>query len=92
VVEAMARGARDRSCADIAVAVSGVAGPDGGSPQKPIGTVWIGISDAAGTTSRCIRVPGDRSYVRRGTIQAAMQWLRWRVDGVDEALQWEQPS
>ncbi|MBT4767214.1 MAG: CinA family nicotinamide mononucleotide deamidase-related protein [Phycisphaerae bacterium] len=92
VVEAMARGARDRSGADIAVAVSGVAGPDGGSPEKPVGTVWIGISDAAGTTSRRIRVPGDRPFVRRGTIQVAMQWLRWRVDGVDEALQWEQPS
>lgn len=92
VVEAMARGARIRSGADIAVAVSGVAGPTGGSPEKPVGTVWIGISDASGTASRHICVPGDRVKIRRGAVHGAMQLIRWRVDGVDEALLWEQPS
>lgn len=92
VVEAMAIGARLRSGSDIAVAVSGVAGPTGGSPEKPVGSVWLGMSDVSGTASRRICVPGDRLRVRRGTVLAALQWVRWRIDGVDAALQWEQFS
>jgi len=89
VVEAMAAKARLLSGADVAVSVSGIAGPDGGSPDKPVGTVWVGLSDSGGTESRCLRVPGDRSKVRSGTVDAAMQWMRWRASGVVERLPWE---
>lgn len=89
VVEAMARGARNRSGADIAVSVSGIAGPDGGTTEKPVGTVWIGLSDEAGSESRRIRVPGDRERVRSGAIDAALQWMRWRVRAIDRPLPWE---
>jgi hypothetical protein len=50
------------------------------------------MSDVSGTASRRICVPGDRLRVRRGTVLAALQWVRWRIDGVDAALQWEQFS
>jgi nicotinamide-nucleotide amidase len=89
VVEAMARGARASSGADIAVSVSGVAGPQGGTAEKPVGMVWIGLSDAQGTTARCILAPGDRQRIRVATIEAALQWLRFRVTEVDAALPWE---
>ena len=89
VVEAMATGARERSAADIAVSISGVAGPDGGTAEKPVGTVWIGLSDGRGTAARRIRAPGDRQRVRAATIEAALQWIRWRLCGVDGGLPWE---
>jgi nicotinamide-nucleotide amidase len=89
VVEAMARGARASSGADIAVSVSGVAGPQGGTAEKPVGMVWIGLSDAEGTTARRILAPGDRQRIRAATIEAALQWLRFRVSVVDAALPWE---
>lgn len=89
VVVAMAEGARNRSGADMAVSVSGIAGPDGGTPEKPVGTVWVGISDTRGSAARCIHAPGDRAGVRAATVEAALQWLRWRSSGVDAALPWE---
>jgi nicotinamide-nucleotide amidase len=80
VVRAMARGALHRLGADFSVAVSGVAGPDGGTPEKPVGTVWFawGRRDAAGAltvTTRCEVLPGDRESVRRWTVQRALAGL-----------------
>jgi nicotinamide-nucleotide amidase len=75
VVEAMARGAQERSGADFAVAVSGIAGPDGGSAEKPVGTVWLAW--AAGEelwAERCL-FAGDRCEVRRRTVERALQGL-----------------
>ena len=80
-VRAMADGALKRSAANYAVAVSGVAGPGGGSPAKPVGTVWLGLAwradDAAApvmATSR-FRFTGDRHMVRSKAIRAAMTGL-----------------
>ncbi|MWV17206.1 nicotinamide-nucleotide amidohydrolase family protein [Pseudomonas sp. L-22-4S-12] len=73
VVEAMVRGARQHSGARFAVAVSGVAGPDGGSPDKPVGTVWLAWSDAEQLYSRRCQFAGDRSAVRRQTVERALQ-------------------
>lgn len=76
VVEAMAGGALARSSADIAVAVSGVAGPDGGSAEKPVGTVWIAWASRNGRArSAKFLFSGDRMAVREATIIAAMEGI-----------------
>ncbi|NWB94638.1 CinA family protein [Pseudomonas gingeri] len=80
VVEAMAHGAQANSAAHFAVAVSGVAGPDGGSVEKPVGTVWLawGIGDEVSSERR--HFPGDRDAVRRQTVLAALEGLLRRAD------------
>ncbi|QLC74201.1 CinA family protein [Pseudomonas sp. LPB0260] len=75
VVEAMVRGAQGASGARYAVAVSGVAGPDGGSPDKPVGTVWLAWSDGAQLFSQRRQFTGDRGEVRRQTVEAALEGL-----------------
>ncbi|WP_457969607.1 CinA family protein [Pseudomonas sp. R4-84] len=75
VVEAMVRGAQQKSLARFAVAVSGVAGPDGGSPSKPVGTVWLawGVGEAVYSEQKFL--PGNRDEVRRQTVKAALDGL-----------------
>ncbi|MNG00148.1 Nicotinamide-nucleotide amidohydrolase PncC [compost metagenome] len=75
VVESMVRGAQQRSGARFAVAVSGVAGPDGGSPEKPVGTVWLAWGDAEQLYSLRCQFPGERDGVRRQTVERALQGL-----------------
>ena len=75
VVEAMVRGAQAHSDARFAVAVSGVAGPGGGSPEKPVGTVWLAWGVGDEVTAECRHVPGDRDEVRRQTVIAALEGL-----------------
>ena len=75
VVEAMARGAQAASGARFAVAVSGVAGPDGGSPAKPVGTVWLAWGDGNHMFSERRQFDGDRDAVRRQTVIAALDGL-----------------
>ena len=76
VAEAMASGALARSEADLAVAVTGVAGPGGGSAEKPVGLVWFGLA-AKGQATRTLRevFPGDRAEVRRATVARALALL-----------------
>ncbi|CAH0350820.1 CinA family protein [Aquabacterium sp. CECT 9606] len=76
VARAMAEGALARSSAQIAVAVTGVAGPTGGSPDKPVGTVWLAWAVQGGDTraQRC-QFPGDRAAVRWATVAQALQGL-----------------
>lgn len=70
VVEAMARGAYIASGGSnhIAVSVSGIAGPDGGTPDKPVGTVWIGLFDGKASHSRLLQLSGSRSEIRTATL------------------------
>ncbi|MFJ5295204.1 CinA family protein [Pseudomonas sp. NPDC088368] len=75
VVEAMARGAQVNSAAKFSVAVSGVAGPDGGSPDKPVGTVWICWGAADQLIAERFQFAGDRDAVRRQTVKAALEGL-----------------
>ena len=75
VVEAMVRGSQAKSHAHFAVAVSGVAGPDGGSPEKPVGTVWLAWGDGGQLFSARRQFAGDRSEVRRQTVEAALAGL-----------------
>ncbi len=78
-VRAMARGALRRTKAHIAVAVTGIAGPDGAVPGKPVGTVWLGWATRHGAAVR-VRTQlrhfrGERDAVRRKTVRAALQGL-----------------
>ncbi|CAM3070574.1 damage-inducible protein CinA [Pseudomonas floridensis] len=75
VVEAMTRGAQLKSGARFGVAVSGVAGPGGGSVDKPVGTVWIAWGDGDRLVTRRCLFDGDREQVRRQTVKAALEGL-----------------
>ena len=82
VAEAMAAGALRRFDADTAVAITGVAGPGGGTEDKPVGTVWfcLALSDGQAVT-RCVRVPGGRADVRERSTTVAMHMLRRALTG-----------
>ena len=79
VVEAMVQGAQRHSHARFAVAVSGIAGPDGGSPSKPVGTVWLAWGVGDEVTAECEHFPGNRDEVRRQTVKAALEGLLRRA-------------
>lgn len=72
-VSAMARGARLRLRADIGLAITGIAGPGGGTPGKPVGLVYIGCSIAAGETARRLELAGNRANVRLTACLRACQ-------------------
>ncbi|MCG6658391.1 CinA family protein [Halomonas campisalis] len=72
VVEAMVAGACRDSGAGLGVAISGVAGPGGGSPDKPVGTVWFAWGDAGHQQAECRHFPGDRRAVRERAVREAL--------------------
>jgi nicotinamide-nucleotide amidase len=76
VARAMAAGARRVGGADIGIGVTGVAGPGGGSAEKPVGTVWLGLATPEGTWSRQTMWPGQRADIRWRATQEALVWLR----------------
>jgi nicotinamide-nucleotide amidase len=77
VVREMVAGALARLGGDVAVAVTGIAGPGGGTPEKPVGTVWISWKRRGGYASaRVFHFEGDRDAVRRQTVAAALEGLR----------------
>jgi nicotinamide-nucleotide amidase len=75
VARAMAFGAVRHAHARVSVAVTGVAGPTGGTPHKPVGTVWFGFQVDGQLTSETRRFDGDRAAVRQATVQHALQRL-----------------
>lgn len=76
VVEQMAQGALSASGADVAVSVSGIAGPDGGTPSKPVGTVWLAWAGPDGAlVSECYVYEGSRSQVREQAVVTALRGL-----------------
>lgn len=79
VARAMALGAVERSAARCAVAVTGVAGPTGGTPDKPVGTVWFGWCTPAGVFTERQRFNGDRATVRRASVAHALGGLLQRL-------------
>ena len=80
VVEAMAMGVVGTAMADCSIAVTGVAGPDGGTPEKPVGTVWVGIALPSGTISRQYNFTGNREEVRDQAALAAMELFLEKAD------------
>ncbi|UFS61771.1 CinA family protein [Sulfurimonas sp. HSL-3221] len=75
VVEAMSAGALEVSGADYAVAVSGVAGPTGGTPQKPVGTVQVAVRSNEAVTIARLQLSGDRNYIQEQTVLYAVKML-----------------
>ena len=75
VARAMVRGAAERARAQVAVAVTGIAGPSGGSAAKPVGTVWFAWNVAGSITSEVMHFDGDRAAVRSATVLHALQRL-----------------
>ena len=76
VAAAMAAGARARLGADVAVAVTGIAGPGGGTPEKPVGLVYLHAEGTDGSASRELNLPGDRSAIRGRATAAALHAVR----------------
>ncbi|MEZ4333897.1 MAG: competence/damage-inducible protein A [Myxococcota bacterium] len=81
VVRAMAEGARARFGSDFALATSGISGPDGGTPSKPVGLVWIAMAEGAGTHADSFVFAVDRTRHRGLTSQVALDWVRRRLIG-----------
>ena len=75
----MAAGAVHESEADVSIAVTGIAGPSGGTVEKPVGTVWFGWSVNGSVTTERIVFPGDRDAVRRQTVAHALDGLADRL-------------
>jgi nicotinamide-nucleotide amidase len=83
VVQAMALGALAQAPVQWSVAVTGVAGPGGGTPAKPVGTVWLALAHAPATLVAVerLQLQGDRSAIRRQTVERALQRLLQAVQG-----------
>jgi len=78
VARAMAMGALARAPVQLTVAVTGIAGPGGAVPGKPVGTVWLALADAQGATAECLQLAGDRTAVREQTVHLALARLLQR--------------
>ncbi|HMB29540.1 MAG TPA: competence/damage-inducible protein A [Blastocatellia bacterium] len=79
VAGAMAAGIRKRAGSTFGIGVTGVAGPGGGSPEKPVGLVYIALADGSQTTTRKFIFPGDRQFIRTLSVNAALDMLRRRI-------------
>jgi nicotinamide-nucleotide amidase len=76
VGRAMAEGVRASLGAGVGIGITGIAGPTGGTPEKPVGTVVIAVATSAGTTARTLRLAGDRSMVRQHAVVAVLEAVR----------------
>ena len=75
IVLEMAEGARTALAADVGLSVSGIAGPEGGTPEKPVGTTWIGLNTPRAGQARCFQFVGDRLSVKEQAARMALQLL-----------------
>jgi PncC family amidohydrolase len=85
VAMAMATGGRERTAADLAVSVTGIAGPDGGSPSKPVGLTYVAVADGSGVAVRRYIWDGDRAENKRRSAAAALELLLERVEAAPAA-------
>lgn len=79
VAEAMAIGIRRRARSTIGIGITGIAGPDGGTDEKPVGLVYIGIADEIESSSRRFLFPGDRPFIRTLAVNSALDMIRRRI-------------
>jgi nicotinamide-nucleotide amidase len=79
VAEAMAEGIRARATTDFGLSITGIAGPDGGSEEKPVGLVYIALADDVKKEHKKLMIPGDRHLIRWRASQAALDLLRRRL-------------
>jgi nicotinamide-nucleotide amidase len=84
--EAMARGARERLGVDVAVSVTGIAGPDGGTPEKPVGLVYLHAETPDGGRGREFSFPGDRASIRARSVVGALHLVRRLLQSPDEGV------
>jgi nicotinamide-nucleotide amidase len=82
-VRAMAEGARERAGSDIAIATSGIAGPGGGTEERPVGTVCFAMASAEGVVSRRHQLWGSRDWIKLLTSQIALDWIRRWAKNLD---------
>jgi nicotinamide-nucleotide amidase len=93
VAEALAEGAAERFDADFGIGITGIAGPDGGTEEKPVGTVCFSVSEASGgRITRTTRLPGNRADVRERSTTVAMHLLRRLLLGASDDARTEQEA
>jgi len=83
---AMATGGRARTGADVVASVTGIAGPDGGSPEKPVGLTYVAVADAAGTDVRRHLWSGNRADNKRASAEAVLALLLERINSIAEPV------
>ena len=81
VAHAMAQGALQHAPVQLSVAVTGIAGPGGAVPGKPVGTVWLAWATAQGVQAELLQLGGDRAAVREATVRAALRRLLQAAEG-----------
>ena len=86
VASEMANGIQRLTGSDWAISTTGVAGPDGGSGEKPVGTVWISVVGCDGLSSQKLELDGDRTNVRQSAVRGALSMLLERLSGGDSTL------
>lgn len=82
VAEQMAEGARRAAGVEVGAGITGIAGPDGGSAEKPVGLVFLAVATPAGAASRRLQMPGSRATIRERSAQVALDLLRRRILGL----------
>ena len=82
VAQQMAHGARERAGVEVGISITGVAGPDGGTAAKPVGTVFVAVESPAGAAARRYLLPGTRRTVRERSTQMALDLLRRQITGL----------
>ena len=86
VASEMALGIQRLTGSDWAVSTTGIAGPDGGTEDKPVGTVWVSVADSVGVFSQKLSLDGSRSEIRDRTVIEALSMLLERLSHDDDAL------
>ncbi len=92
VARLMAEGARERLRADLAVAVTGIAGPGGATPGKPVGLTYVAVADTFGTVVRRHQWTGDREANKEASVRAALRLLVRRAEAVARARTADAPA